>query len=416
MKARCGLIILSLILVVVSQVSATAWNQLGADIDGEAMYEDSGDSVSISADGTRVAIGAPNSDSNGLSNAGHVRIFEYSAGTWNQLGADINGKAVGDYSGSSVSISADGTRVAIGASYNDGGHVRIFEYSGGSWSQLGADIDGEAAGDQSGKSVSLSSDGTRVAIGAPYNDGNEVGSGHVRIYKFKTYVDVGIVGSGTVSPPSGIYELDTNLVFEATADAGWLFVGWSGDMTGDFTTATTNLFIDDDKSITATFSDDADGDGILNTNETALGTDPRNSDSDSDGLSDSEELYTYFTDPLVRDMDGDGLLDGQEILIYYTDPEVTDTDLDGFSDFFEVNTGFDPTLATSSPDLHSAILTAIEFQFNAANGISYRIEATDDLLNSWEVIETDIIGSGDVVKRLYSIQGQPNRYFRARRN
>ena len=30
-----------------------------------------------------------------------------------------------------------------------------------------ADIDGEAAGDQSGYSVSLSSDGTRVAIGAP---------------------------------------------------------------------------------------------------------------------------------------------------------------------------------------------------------------------------------------------------------
>ena len=37
----------------------------------------------------------------------------------------------------------------------------------GSWSQLGADIDGEAAGDYSGYSVSLSSDGTIVAIGAP---------------------------------------------------------------------------------------------------------------------------------------------------------------------------------------------------------------------------------------------------------
>ena len=34
------------------------------------------------------------------------------------------------------------------------------------WSQLGTDIDGEAAGDYSGRSVSLSSDGTKVAIGA----------------------------------------------------------------------------------------------------------------------------------------------------------------------------------------------------------------------------------------------------------
>ena len=35
-----------------------------------------------------------------------------------------------------------------------------------SQTQLGSDIDGEAANDQSGYSVSLSSDGTRVAIGA----------------------------------------------------------------------------------------------------------------------------------------------------------------------------------------------------------------------------------------------------------
>ena len=35
------------------------------------------------------------------------------------------------------------------------------------WTQLGSDIDGEAAGNDSGNSVSLSSDGTIVAIGAP---------------------------------------------------------------------------------------------------------------------------------------------------------------------------------------------------------------------------------------------------------
>ena len=50
--------------------------------------------------------------------------------------------------------------------------MRVYEYSGSSWSQLGADIDGEAAGDYSGYSVSLSSDGTIVAIGATDNDGN----------------------------------------------------------------------------------------------------------------------------------------------------------------------------------------------------------------------------------------------------
>ena len=47
--------------------------------------------------------------------------------------------------------------------------------------QLGADIDGEAAGDESGFSVSLSSDGTIVAIGA---FGNGSDAGHVRVYEW----------------------------------------------------------------------------------------------------------------------------------------------------------------------------------------------------------------------------------------
>jgi hypothetical protein len=49
---------------------------------------------------------------------------------------------------------------------------------------VGADIDGEAASDISGYSVSLSSDGKTVAIGAPGNDGNGSGSGHVRIFQW----------------------------------------------------------------------------------------------------------------------------------------------------------------------------------------------------------------------------------------
>jgi hypothetical protein len=51
------------------------------------------------------------------------------------------------------------------------------------WTQIGQDIDGEAANDESGTSVSLSSDGTRVAIGAIYNDGNGNDSGQVRVYQ-----------------------------------------------------------------------------------------------------------------------------------------------------------------------------------------------------------------------------------------
>ena len=48
--------------------------------------------------------------------------------------------------------------------------------------QLGSDIDGEASSDQSSTSVSMNSDGDRVAIGAHKNDGGGSSSGHVRVY------------------------------------------------------------------------------------------------------------------------------------------------------------------------------------------------------------------------------------------
>jgi Flp pilus assembly pilin Flp len=224
------------------------WTQVGSDIDGEAADDRSGCSVSLSSDGSTVAIGAYGNDGNG-SSSGHVRIYKNISGTWTQVGSDIDGaaqqddgvnagrsvslssdgttvafgqhyhsllfrysgstvvyknisgtwtrvglpmlgEAENDRSGESVSLSSDGSTVAIGAKINDGtvvgshcGHVRIYKNISGTWTQVGSDIDGEAANDYSGQSVSLSSDGSIVAIGAADNDGNGSGSGHVRIYK-----------------------------------------------------------------------------------------------------------------------------------------------------------------------------------------------------------------------------------------
>ncbi len=172
----------------VYEYSSGSWSQLGSDIDGEAAYDKSGTAVSLSNNGTVVAIGAYYNDGNG-SNSGHVRVYEYSSGSWSQLGSDINGEAANDQSGKSVSLSSDGTKVAIGAIRNDGngndaGHVRVYQYSSGSWSQLGSDIDGEAAGDYFGAAVSLSDDGTILAVGAIYNDGTGTNAGQARIYKY----------------------------------------------------------------------------------------------------------------------------------------------------------------------------------------------------------------------------------------
>ena len=116
-----------------------SWTQVDGDIDGEA-GDQSGGSVSMSSDGTRMAIGAYAAGSN----AGKVRVYSESGGTWTQVGGDIGGEAAGDMSGISVSMSSDGTRVAIGGHQNNGaiwnaGHVRVYSESGGTWSQVGGD-------------------------------------------------------------------------------------------------------------------------------------------------------------------------------------------------------------------------------------------------------------------------------------
>ena len=107
-------------------------------------------------------------------------MYKWDGSNWVQRGVDIDGEAAGDLSGNYLSLSDDGSTVAIGAYRNDGnsgsttddrGHVRIYNWNGLAWVQRGADIDGEAEKDYSGYSVSMNNDGTIVAIGAKQNDG-----------------------------------------------------------------------------------------------------------------------------------------------------------------------------------------------------------------------------------------------------
>ncbi|MGA9120930.1 MAG: OmpA family protein, partial [Bacteroidota bacterium] len=81
---------------------------------------------------------------------------------------------------------------------------------------------------------------------------------------------------------------------------------------------------------------DDDHDGLSNIEERRYGTDPRNPDTDGDGVSDGLEVKKYHTNPLKSDTDGDGLTDGDEALKYRTDPLKYDTDGDGLSDGEEV--------------------------------------------------------------------------------
>lgn len=156
-----------LLLFILSPFLLFSQVQIGSDIDGVTAGDQSGH-ISFSSDGNIVAIGGPGNDDTG-EDAGHVRVFENISGIWTQIGNTINGEATGDNFGASVSLSSDGSIVAIGAPYNDNGEidagsVGLFENISGTWTQIGSDINGEATGDRFGRFVSLSNDGTKLAI------------------------------------------------------------------------------------------------------------------------------------------------------------------------------------------------------------------------------------------------------------
>jgi len=153
-------------------VEQVDWTQIGRDISGsQAGLEN----LALSGDGQRVAlVGLPSS---GLTS---VRVFQYIPETgWTQLGQDITG---GLEFGHALAISADGSSVAVSdatffVNNLKNGQVQVYRLSPDEeWVQMGGNIDGETSEDNAGSSVSLSEDGTILAVGANGNNGR------VRLY------------------------------------------------------------------------------------------------------------------------------------------------------------------------------------------------------------------------------------------
>lgn len=147
--------------------TVTAWNQIGGDLFGEGSNFQSGYAVSMSQDGSRMAVGSPQNNAGGA-NAGKVRIYEYRT-SWTLIGT-LMGTAGGG-AGQSVAMSGDGNTVCVGSfrlnPFN--GHVQIYRWSNGSWRQL-IQLDGRDNRDRFGASISLNHDGTRVAVGAAFHN------------------------------------------------------------------------------------------------------------------------------------------------------------------------------------------------------------------------------------------------------
>ena len=202
----------------VSNANATFMGGSGGDLFGK--------SVALSSDGTTALIGAWENDTAG-SNSGAAYIFTMPAGGWggkissSNANATFTGGASNDNFGKSLALTSNGSRVLIGAyknstSFSEAGAAYNFTMPSGGWSgktsASNADsiFTGGASSDQFGNSVALSSNGTTSIIGAWKNATGAWEAG-------ATYIS-----SRTEVPAASFTSTNVSVVTNSTTQ------GWSG--------------------------------------------------------------------------------------------------------------------------------------------------------------------------------------------
>ena len=143
--------------------------------------------VSISGDGSIIVAGSSYNAANG-SASGAAYVFEKSGSTWTQFQKIVaSDGAANDHFGASVSVSRDGSTIAVGSPYDDTsanqGAAYIFEKVGGTWTQVQKIVQSDTLANTSfgGTGVELTDDGTTILVGADHHDtaGTDSGSAYI---------------------------------------------------------------------------------------------------------------------------------------------------------------------------------------------------------------------------------------------
>ncbi len=138
-------------------------------------------------------------------------------------------------------------------------------------------------------------------------------------------------------------------------------------------------------SLSQTWTNDFDNDGIINWGEYLAGLDPTLADQDGDHLVDGiDEVRTWNTDPRKKDTDGDGLDDDAEVLVHGTDPYLFDTDGDGMGDQWELANGLDPLVDDGGLDADTDGATNYE-EFVAQSDPNNPDTDGDGMWDGWEI-------------------------------
>ena len=280
------------------KLADSAWSKTGTvgfgytgtgslDLTGTLATTDNfGSAVALNGDGTLLAVGAPYDDGNSYYDFGAVYLFtmgtsfaspvrvgtigygyvanldESDTNTTDNSNLNVSTLNSYDYFGSAVALTADGSRLAVGVPYDDGGDissgdsgaVHLFAFANGQFgtpsrlSSIGVGysavggLQNELGGsDYFGSSVAFNADGTRLAVGSPADDGvadSKTSSGAVRVFTFadNTFAEgfgIGVLGNGRLPSNVSFPKVTTNDRFGSAValsdDATRLAVGAPGD-------------------------------------------------------------------------------------------------------------------------------------------------------------------------------------------
>lgn len=160
----------------VYEESSLSWSKVGADIPSASSSD-----VALSADGTRVAV---------TNAANGAAVYDESGGTWTQVGSTLTGWS------NSISLSADGKRVVSGSGGNG---FSVYEENAGAWTALGT------VTDPVGSSVAIAGDGKSVVSGG-------ISADEVRLYEESggTWTQSGMTLTGNNNSYGGAVAINQN--------------------------------------------------------------------------------------------------------------------------------------------------------------------------------------------------------------
>jgi len=165
------------------------WQLKGSPVFGAETNIIAGVRVGMSGDANTMSFMAPGLSKN-VKGYGRVRVFTWEENEWKQKGEPIINYDENDKRGRAMHMSRDGLNVAIGSPSkikHRTGHVRVFSWDDdtGGWVQKGEAVPGGGSYHTVGHSVAMNTDGSKLAVGSPFNSFKGKTAGRARVYYWK---------------------------------------------------------------------------------------------------------------------------------------------------------------------------------------------------------------------------------------